>query len=114
MVSSVLRCVLVACTLCNVEGLRVPTPPRPTLRSASCPARSATNPTGGALASLAPLLALAPLPAFADDTGYSQVSYNFVLFLYVISFPGIYSLVTRSVKAKVVRKTYEVPGPASE
>ena len=54
------------------------------------------------------------LPALADGTGYSQLSYNFVLFLYVISFPGIYSLVKRSVKSKVVRKTYEVPGPASD
>jgi len=56
---------------------------------------------------------LVQLPAFAEDTGYSHVSYNFVLILYIISFPGIYSLVKRSVKSKVVRKTYEVPGPAA-
>lgn len=37
-----------------------------------------------------------------------------MLILYIISFPGIYSLVTRSVKSKVVRKTYEVAGPASD
>jgi len=55
-----------------------------------------------------------PAPAVADDSGYSQLSYNFVLILYIISFPGIYSLVTRSVKSKVVRKTYEVLGPASD
>lgn len=53
------------------------------------------------------------LPALADDTGYSQVSYYFVLALYILSFPGIFSLVTRSVKSKVVRKTYEIAGPAA-
>ena len=31
----------------------------------------------------------------------------------VLSFPGLYSLVKRSVKSKVVRKTYEVAGPAA-
>jgi len=65
------------------------------------------------------LLASAPLAAFADDAvsisenGYSSVSFYFTLVLYVLSFPGLYSLVTRSVKSKVVRKTYEVAGPAS-
>ena len=54
------------------------------------------------------------LPVLADDgSGYSQVSYYFVLGLYVLSFPGIFSLVTRSVKSKVVRKTYEIAGPAA-
>lgn len=54
------------------------------------------------------------LPVLADEgTGYSQVSYYFVLGLYVLSFPGIFSLVTRSVKSKVVRKTYEIAGPAA-
>lgn len=63
---------------------------------------------------LAPLLAAAPLPALgAGDDGYSTVSYYTVLGLFVVSFPGIYSLVKRSVKAKTVRKTYFVPGPAA-
>lgn len=54
------------------------------------------------------------LPALADDGGFSQVSYYTTLALYVVSFPGIYSLVKRSVKSKVVRKTYEVPGPGAQ
>ena len=54
------------------------------------------------------------LPVFADDgPGFSQASYYTTLVLYVVSFPGVYSLVKRSVKSKVVRKTYEVPGPAA-
>lgn len=66
-----------------------------------------------------PLL-MTPLPAAAEEaaaavesSGFSQVSFYSVLALYVFSFPGIYSLVKRSVKSKVVRKTYEVLGPAS-
>ena len=59
------------------------------------------------------LLASTPLPAIAEDSGFSQVSYYTTLALYVLSFPGIYSLVKRSVKSKVVRKTYEVAGPAA-
>ena len=50
----------------------------------------------------------------AAGPGYSQASYYTVLALYVLSFPGIYSLVKRSVKSKVVKKTYELPGPAAE
>jgi hypothetical protein len=49
-----------------------------------------------------------------DGSGFSSLSYYTTLFLYVVSFPGVYSLVKRSVKAKVVRKTYEVLGPASD
>lgn len=49
----------------------------------------------------------------AAGPGYSQASYYTVLALYVLSFPGIYSLVKRSVKSKVVKKTYELPGPAA-
>ena len=54
------------------------------------------------------------LPVFADDgQGFSSASYYTTLILYVLSFPGLYSLVKRSVKAKVVRKTYEVAGPGA-
>jgi hypothetical protein len=61
-------------------------------------------------------LVLAPLPALAEGggDGYSQVSYYTVLALFALSFPGIYSLVKRSVKSKVVRRTFEVLGPASD
>ena len=54
-----------------------------------------------------------PPPALAADTGYAQTSYYTTLALYVLAFPGVYSLVKRSVKSKMVRKTYEVAGPAA-
>ena len=47
-----------------------------------------------------------------DGSGFSQASYYTTLALFVVSFPGVYSLVTRSVKSKIVRRTYEVAGPA--
>jgi hypothetical protein len=46
-------------------------------------------------------------------TGYSSVSLYFTLALYVLTLPGLYSLVTRSVKASLTQKTYDVPGPAN-
>lgn len=60
-------------------------------------------------------VALAPaLPVLADEgSGFAATSYYTTLAVYVLSFPGIYSLVKRSVKSKVVRKTYEVAGPAA-
>jgi len=109
---TLLRSLVLLVSLTSCHGFRVPMPPRPTLRSPLAAFSAASTPPEAALLSLAPLLAFAPLPAFADE-GYSQLSYNFVLILYIISFPGIYSLVKRSVKSKVVRKTYEVPGPAA-
>eukprot|EP01031_Cornospumella_fuschlensis_P033614 gene33614-40662_t len=45
--------------------------------------------------------------------GYSSLSLYFTLFLYVLSLPGLYSLVTRSVKVTPVRRTYDMPGPAN-
>lgn len=74
-----------------------------------------------------PLAAL-PRPALAAEdianaageiskfspSSVSQASYYTTLALFILSFPGVYSLIKRSVKAKVVRKTYEVLGPGSE
>ena len=41
------------------------------------------------------------------------MSLYFTLFLYLLSLPGLFSLVTRSVKVKPVQKIYEIPGPAN-
>eukprot|EP00325_Prymnesiales_sp_UTEX-LB-985_P021306 CAMPEP_0174728696 /NCGR_PEP_ID=MMETSP1094-20130205/52241_1 /TAXON_ID=156173 /ORGANISM="Chrysochromulina brevifilum, Strain UTEX LB 985" /LENGTH=129 /DNA_ID=CAMNT_0015930665 /DNA_START=35 /DNA_END=421 /DNA_ORIENTATION=- len=93
-------------------SLRVQPPIRqPALRALpKAPTIAAAN----ALLLAAPSL-LTPMPAFADDgPGFSQASYYTTLALYVVSFPGVYSLVKRSVKSKIVRKTYEVAGPASD
>lgn len=44
---------------------------------------------------------------------YSALSYYGTLGLFILSFPGIISQVTRSTKAKIKRKVYELPGPAT-
>jgi len=64
-------------------------------------------------------------PATADVTSaaidesrfaptYSKASYYTTLALYVASFPGLWSHIKRSTKAKVKRKTYVSAGEASE
>lgn len=55
--------------------------------------------------------AVASEPSYT--VSYSNYSLYFTLFLYVLSLPGLYSLVTRSVKVKTVQKTYDIPGPAN-
>ncbi|KAG8470191.1 hypothetical protein KFE25_008612 [Diacronema lutheri] len=60
--------------------------------------------------------ALLPLPgmSLAEVDSQSANSYYATLGLFVLTFPGIFSQVTRATKAKVKRKTYELPGPAVE
>lgn len=77
-------------------------------------AAATPQPENLAAAATALTLAAMPLPAIADGGSYSSASYYTTLALYVLALPGVYSLVTRSVKAKVVRKTYEVIGPAAD
>ncbi len=54
-----------------------------------------------------------------SDAGYgggiegTNLSLYFTLALYVLTLPGLYSLVTRSVKVKDVQKNYDLPGPAN-
>merc|ERR1719223_1250992 len=45
---------------------------------------------------------------------YSKASYYTTLGLYAMSFPGVWSAIKRSTKAKTKRKTYVTPGEASE
>ncbi|XP_042499193.1 protein COFACTOR ASSEMBLY OF COMPLEX C SUBUNIT B CCB1, chloroplastic isoform X2 [Macadamia integrifolia] len=54
------------------------------------------------------LLHLQHLPLFslAESVGYSLASYYTSLGLFVISVPGLWSLIKRSVKSKIVQKTY--------
>jgi len=91
---------------------------RPAIQRMPPPAAQTPQGVGNVLVPL--LVASAPLAAFAEDasalseSGYSQVSFYFTLVLYVLSFPGLYSLVKRSVKSKIVRRTYEVLGPAAD
>ncbi|XP_073158229.1 protein COFACTOR ASSEMBLY OF COMPLEX C SUBUNIT B CCB1, chloroplastic-like [Henckelia pumila] len=46
-----------------------------------------------------------PLFLLADSSGYSLASYYTSLGLFIISVPGLWSLIKRSVKSKVVQKT---------
>ncbi|GJP32379.1 hypothetical protein CLOM_g16974 [Closterium sp. NIES-68] len=60
------------------------------------------------------LQCLTVFPALAEEfsSSYSPASYYASLGLFVISIPGLYSLIKRATKSKIVRKTFEVPGPA--
>ncbi|KAH7307706.1 hypothetical protein KP509_22G072900 [Ceratopteris richardii] len=60
-------------------------------------------------------IAFAPLVVLADisEGGYSQASYYTSLGLFIISVPGIWSLIKRSTKSKIVKKTFTVPGPSA-
>jgi len=108
---------LAVCVLGSASSLLQQPRPTPANRpafhlSAKYGAAPATLPSVAAVA--AAVATLAPLPVLADDgPGFSQASYYTTLALYVVSFPGVYSLVKRSVQSKIVRRTYEVPGPAS-
>ncbi|CAA6668313.1 unnamed protein product [Spirodela intermedia] len=65
-----------------------------------------------AMASLpAPLFSLA---AEGGSVGYSLASYYTSLGLFVISVPGLWSLIKRSVKSKVVQKTFELEGESQK
>lgn len=46
------------------------------------------------------------LPGTSGEVSYSRASYYTILGLYALSFPGIWSTIKRSTKAKVKRKTY--------
>uniref|UniRef100_A0A1D1ZAV2 Vacuolar protein sorting-associated protein 16 n=1 Tax=Anthurium amnicola TaxID=1678845 RepID=A0A1D1ZAV2_9ARAE len=51
-----------------------------------------------------------PAPLEGGSVGYSLASYYTSLGLFVISVPGLWSLIKRSVKSKVVQKTFELGG----
>lgn len=52
------------------------------------------------------LYSVAPLILLADSTGYSQASYNTTLGLFLLSLPGVWSLVKRATKSKVCDDVY--------
>lgn len=49
---------------------------------------------------------LSPLFLLTDAAGYSPASYYTSLGLFVISVPGLWSLIKRSVKSKIVQRTF--------
>ncbi|KAJ7516944.1 hypothetical protein O6H91_21G005600 [Diphasiastrum complanatum] len=64
-------------------------------------------PLPSALFSIAPLV----YTDIAEGAGYSQASYYTSLGLFLLSLPGLWSLIKRSTKSKIVKKTFLVPGP---
>ncbi|GAQ78806.1 hypothetical protein KFL_000190250 [Klebsormidium nitens] len=62
----------------------------------------------------APLVIGALASADSPAGGYSQASYYTTLGLFVLSAPGLWSLIKRSTKSKIVQKTFVVDGPAKE
>lgn len=72
------------------------------------------------IGALSPVLSLALFlaanPAFADATPPTTAppasSYYVSLGLFLLTLPGLWSLIKRSPKAKIKRKTFEVAGPA--
>jgi hypothetical protein len=62
-----------------------------------------------------PAAAVAPLFLLADGLRDDiKPSYFATLGLFVLSAPGLWSLVKRSAKSKIDRKTFEVAGPSAE
>jgi Cofactor assembly of complex C subunit B len=75
--------------------------------------RMSASPMSGAMDMLVQIPSM-PIAAEVGDVGYSSVSLYFTLALYVLTLPGLYSLVTRSAKGgKAVQKVFDVPGPAN-
>ena len=46
------------------------------------------------------------IPGTSGEVSYSRASYYTILGLYLLSFPGLFSTISRSTKAKVKRKTF--------
>jgi hypothetical protein len=74
--------------------------------------RRARSPLASRRAAPRALVDFAPGLSLAALDGNSASSYYVTLGLFVLTFPGIISQVTRATKAKIKRKTYELPGPA--
>jgi ABC-type dipeptide/oligopeptide/nickel transport system permease subunit len=66
-----------------------------------------------AAAVLAAALDGSTAPPEVGGISYSKASYYTVLGLYVLSFPGLWSTITRSTAAKVKNKTFVTAGEAS-
>jgi Cofactor assembly of complex C subunit B len=67
-----------------------------------------------AISSILPSIVVSDMTAIAppetDGISYSKLSYFTILGLYLMSFPGLWSIITRSTTAKIKRKTYVSPG----
>ncbi|KAF8694222.1 hypothetical protein HU200_038354 [Digitaria exilis] len=82
-------------------------------RRAGTRRRVRASPARASLDRAAVLLDAAAAVAAAGGTGYSQASYYTSLGLFVLSVPGLWSLIKRSVKSKIVQKTFVKEGAQS-
>jgi len=69
------------------------------------------NAIGNSLLTAADTSAIDYIPGTSGDVTYSKASYNVILGLYAFSFPGLWSTIKRSTKAKVKRKKFVSKGP---
>ncbi|KAK3412937.1 hypothetical protein EUGRSUZ_I01598 [Eucalyptus grandis] len=82
-----------------------------TVRTPAVAARPRRLVVRSSLQELSPLVLphhapLSPLFLLTDAAGYSPASYYTSLGLFVISVPGLWSLIKRSVKSKIVQRTF--------
>ena len=76
--------------------------------------KTSTTPSSSMTLFSSPLATAAPLFALAEGLRDDiKPSYFATLGLFVLSAPGLWSLVKRSAKSKVDRKTFEVAGPSA-
>ncbi|CAL5229519.1 g12859 [Coccomyxa viridis] len=75
-------------------------------------AKEATISSSFTLWLLSELPALAEKKDFSQGGGFAKESYYVTLGLFLLSLPGLWSQIKRAPKAKKVRKTFEVAGPA--
>ena len=99
----------------SASAAPLPPPPQPVPVLLSLRAARLPSPAAG-LSHSAPSLvfqvgeAAAEAPAAEEEVGYSKASYFTTLGLFLISFPGLYSLVKRSAKSKA-RRSKAQPQP---
>lgn len=84
--------------------------------SATASTERVTSQLSDALPASFALWVLSEVPAISAELsgGPPASSYYVSLGLFLITLPGLWSLIKRAPKAKVRRRTYEVPGPGQE
>lgn len=81
----------------------------------SCGICDICGPSGAAISlfSSMPSMLLSDGNSYGGGVEGTNLSLYFTLALYLFTLPGLYSLVTRSVKVKDIQKNYDLPGPAN-
>uniref|UniRef100_A0A061S4Z6 Uncharacterized protein n=1 Tax=Tetraselmis sp. GSL018 TaxID=582737 RepID=A0A061S4Z6_9CHLO len=89
--------------------------PEATVRELEQPSSSAREKADSIAVATTAIWLLSETAALAEEgSGYSIGSYSVSLGLFVITLPGLWSLIKRAPKAKVAKRTYAVDGPGVE